>query len=241
MKNKCLCGHTKNFNIDGTGECRANENDLIDYHCACKMYVEETPLQPSKEEKICVRCGVSQNEVEKLGMSCNVWGETYLKHKYSEPSKEENVLKSVEFPLNEDGTIGWNKRILQPTKKEPESKEDNWEERFEEVIFDLMFPHYGLSIVEIEIKKNIKDFIRSEKKKSYVEGRENKAPMGVSQWQAHGEKYGYWDFLEKKYKSELIEEIKAVVEMNMTDGRLSPYEGFKNILDYLKANSLYNK
>ena len=28
--------------------------------------------------------------------------------------------------------------------------------------------------------------------------KKNDAPMGVSQWKAHGEKYGYWDYFEKQ-------------------------------------------
>ena len=32
-------------------------------------------------------------------------------------------------------------------------------------------------------------------------------PIGVSQWRAHGEKYGYFDFFKEQIKKELIKEI----------------------------------
>lgn len=47
--------------------------------------------------------------------------------------------------------------------------------------------------------------------------------------------YDYVIRYQSKSRKNLLEEIKANVEMNMTDGAISPIEGFKNILEYLKS------
>jgi hypothetical protein len=56
----------------------------------------------------------------------------------------------------------------------------------------------------------------SDREKYYELGRENKAPMGVSQWRNHGEKYGYWDwFIQQEHKRlhELIRQ-RMILEAN---------------------------
>jgi len=63
----------------------------------------------------------------------------------------------------------------------------------------------------------------------YQKGREEKAPMGVSQWRNHGQKYGYWDFFAKEIKKEIIEECLEI--LNHSIGKDDAY---KEILEKLK-------
>jgi hypothetical protein len=89
----------------------------------------------------------------------------------------------------------------------------DWEEEFEKVTCSLKKKSDQYCALCDMCKHDIKDFIRLEIEKAriiyYDKGRENKAPMGVSQWQQHGEKYGYWEFFEKKVLDKIEVEEKA--------------------------------
>lgn len=42
-----------------------------------------------------------------------------------------------------------------------------------------------------------------------------KAPMGVSEWRAHGEKYGYWEFFEKEAQRREKERICGIIKSRL--------------------------
>jgi len=70
------------------------------------------------------------------------------------------------------------------------------------------------------IKNFIKQALKQQKKgleklhlqaleEEYEKGKQNKAPMGVSQWKEYGKKYKYWEFFEKKQKEEFMEGVES--------------------------------
>jgi hypothetical protein len=46
-----------------------------------------------KEEKCCIRCGMSEKDVRQSGIGCSVWGTDYKKHKYETMSYQLSPLE----------------------------------------------------------------------------------------------------------------------------------------------------
>ena len=103
-----------------------------------------------------------------------------------------------------------------------ENKE--WADRFDEKFMVLnsgalfLREQVGVEGV-IKPKENIehlKFFISQEilrvREEAYEDGRNEKAPMGVSQWKNHGDKYEYAKFWEKKIRNEERERIMGIVD-----------------------------
>ena len=49
MKNKCICGHTKNLHEQGIGVCHDGRNDTSEYWCECVFFVEEIKCVKTEE------------------------------------------------------------------------------------------------------------------------------------------------------------------------------------------------
>ena len=82
---------------------------------------------------------------------------------------------------------------------------------------------YGLDCVQgIHTYDLLKSFISQEilrvREEAYEDGRNEKAPMGVSQWKNHGDKYEYAKFWEKKIREEERERIIGIVDQVFEKG-----------------------
>lgn len=91
---------------------------------------------------------------------------------------------------------------------------DDWEKRFDEKFCSNTATDINNQEVVLVQPNDIKSFIASEKQASYDQGLKEKAPMGVSQWQEHGKKYGYFgyskDFLDKVSKEAYEQGVRDV-------------------------------
>ncbi|MEX0598947.1 MAG: hypothetical protein WD512_20855, partial [Candidatus Paceibacterota bacterium] len=83
-----------------------------------------------------------------------------------------------------------------------------------------------------EIKDFISDLLSKEREIYYQKGMEGKAPMGVSQWKNHGDKYHYSEFWKNKLFGKLIIEIG---EMNHTNEDVWTWNEAKNhLIEFIK-------
>lgn len=85
----------------------------------------------------------------------------------------------------------------------PPPKNSEWEERFKSFYWEENY-YAGVD--------QYLSFISKEIELAYEKGRDNKAPMGVSQWKNHGDKYGYSKFWEEKIRQELLAELIKEIE-----------------------------
>jgi hypothetical protein len=104
------------------------------------------------------------------------------------------------------------------TYDENHGEEDkDWSKGFNELLGDYCAICYTECGDELKMEDNLNKLISQKIQEAYEKGRENKAPMGVSQWRNHGEKYKYWDFFKEETKQEIIKEVIEMINKYHND------------------------
>ena len=84
------------------------------------------------------------------------------------------------------------------------------------------------------------DFLRQEIRKA------KERPMGVSEWEAHGKKYGYWDYFNRQTIKEILEEVGEAGKFPEESDEIYEQEewgGWKivsDMLDHPDKNGIYS-
>lgn len=171
------------------------------YITGCEHYPLSYPLQPSKEECKCDDVYIDCFNVVRCKKCENV---ANMPSK-EEPESKREVLDEVAPPLNDKQ---WD-LLMKEVLNKPESKELE-DKIYNSLLVKASDAHAFVLATKGQIEK-IANLIRSEKKKSFLEGigeeKDIDIPMGVSQWRNHGKDYGYWEFFEKESLDKRNKEI----------------------------------
>lgn len=95
------------------------------------------------------------------------------------------------------GGTGSSTLTAQAMMQEAQENVDRQMRQFEDAMKRRIYPMYQMNHSTVAFSKPEFITIRSED-----------APMGVSQWRNHGQKYGYWDHFKEEVRKELLAEIK---------------------------------
>ena len=172
-------------------ECK-HEKELVCRKCAEAVGEEGITQKDPVEKPRCKKCNAPFQRHHKVWTVQDVSGFYHTSCRPSVAEKDPVEKHFNECPMNE--FFGDKDKPCTC----PAENVQSWGERFDKEFRTgekAWHPNYVL----------IKQFISTEIQRAYERGREEKAPMGVSQWLNYGEKWHYADF----WKKELISQALA--------------------------------